>query len=125
MSDTIWVAIITACAAIIPQAIQSFYKYKLELKISEFQFYSKSKQDAVNNFIDVVLDKAANKSDEANFYKSLNKVAIFTNEKSFKLLKNVKYASEVDADAFQINEHLMKFVSSLNESNNIKSKKKI
>lgn len=76
MSDTIWVAIITACSAIIPQIIITIIKNNQELKIKELEIYEQSKREALNNFIQAATECSLEltepkKSQLNNFYKSV------------------------------------------------------
>lgn len=77
MSDTIWVAIITACASTIPQIVLAIIRNKEELKNKQLEINETAKRDALINFITSVTSCSQNIGNLTDYqiseyYKNLN-----------------------------------------------------
>lgn len=123
MSDTVLVAIITASSIIIPQIASTIIKNHHETKIKLIELNSTIKRETINDFIDTTLNYKNIGFQMNNFYKSLNKVLLYTDTKSSKILGKIKYLVENSVDIKEINSSLMEFVLMVNGTNNTKSKK--
>lgn len=91
MSDTIWVAIITACSSILPNIVITIINNKHSLKVKKYESYISSKQNVIFEFLTSVgkiLDNTY-QDDLLNFQVSLNKLLLYYPELDRNLIDNI------------------------------------
>lgn len=54
MSDAIWVAIIAASSAIIPQLINLYVSYKKDVELKKLELYNQNRLNVITEFLDSV-----------------------------------------------------------------------
>lgn len=81
MSDTIWVAIIAAASAIIPQSINAYINYKKDVKLKSQDIYNQNRLDAINEFLDstgsIYSEAGMSLKEKYNFQKSAQKLLLY------------------------------------------------
>lgn len=81
MSDTIWVAIITALATTVPQIINSIITYRKDIKQKQLDFFEKNRLNAIVEFLDTVGEtysrEGLSQIEKYKFDKSLNKLLLY------------------------------------------------
>ena len=120
MSDTIWVAIITLIASLVSVSVAQFIRNKHEEKMKAIDLQSTIKKDAINAFIDSVLDSYFADFNKIEFYKSLNKLIPYVDKESSKYVGKIKKMVEQGYNIDQINSELLKLTLYLSGKNDIK-----
>lgn len=81
MSDTIWVAIITALATTVPQIINSVINYHKDIKQKQLELFETNRLNAIVEFLDAVGETYSReglaKVEKYKFDKSLNKLLLY------------------------------------------------
>lgn len=121
MSDTILVAIITLFASVGSVTISELIKNRQELKLKSIEIEMTIKREAINNFIDVTLDVDSSFYNRNEFYKALNKLIPYIDEKSSKYIGKIKKMFEDGCSDKEINSELLKLTMYLNDKSSIKS----
>ena len=94
MSDTIWIAIITACATTIPQIILAIISNKQTIKIKKLEYFELAKKNAIIDFIDAVgncINSGSGLTIEiiSNYYKHLNTLRVYFPDLDEKILEEL------------------------------------
>lgn len=93
MTDTIWVAIITACATTIPQIIIAIINKSKELKLIKIEHFEKYKLNAIANFLEVTgsihIDDGISYKERASFDKSVNNLLLYFPEIDSKIISDI------------------------------------
>ena len=92
MSDTIWVAIITASSAIIPQIINKIIDYHKDLKLKKIEYYNQNKLDAIVDFLDsisIYTKDGLTSSEKKDFDKAVNKLLLYFPNIDDKVFSNI------------------------------------
>lgn len=96
MTDTIWVAIITACATTIPQIIIAIINKSKELKLIKIEHFEKYKLNAITDFLEVAgslhIKDGITSRERSSFDKSVNNLLLYFPEIDSKIISNI-YAS--------------------------------
>ena len=101
MSETIWVAIITACASVIPQLIIVIFRYKQEIVVKKQEVLECAKKEALTNFITIVTACSENigkltEQQINEYYKCLNILLVYfpnSNKNNIAELSRMLYGS--------------------------------
>jgi len=117
MSDTIWVAIITACASILPNIIITIINNKHSLKIKKYESYTISKQNAVFDFLTSVgkMFSGSYRDEISDFQVSLNKLLLYYPDIDTTLIDNV-YKSLNDTNLTNKRNTILPLIKELSKS---------
>ncbi len=81
MTETIWVAIITALATTIPQLINTWISYHKNIKEKQLEMFEQNRLNAIVEFLDAVggtySRDGLSLGEKNNFDKSLNKLLLY------------------------------------------------
>lgn len=93
MSDTIWVAIITACATTIPQIINAIINKNKEIRLKKFEYYNQNRLNAIIDFLEATgslyTKDGISTGERAHFDKSLNKLLLYFPNTDSKIISNI------------------------------------
>ena len=93
MTDTIWVAIITACATTIPQIIIAIINKNKELKLIKIEHFEKYKLTAIADFLEVAgslhINDGISCKERASFDKSVNNLLLYFPEIDSKIISDI------------------------------------
>lgn len=93
MSDTIWVAIITACATTIPQIINTVINKNKEIRLKKFEYYNQNRLNAIIDFLEasgsLYTKDGISTREKAIFDKSLNKLLLYFPNIDSKIISNI------------------------------------
>ncbi len=119
MSDTIWVAIITACATTIPQIIIAIINKNKEIKLKKFEYYNQNRLQVIFDFLDAVGEiyskDGINLKEKANFQKSLHKLTLYFPKIDYKIFDKI-YNSLSEWDVTSRHEALQPLIKELSKS---------
>ncbi len=98
MSDTIWVAIITALATTIPQIIIAIINYYKEIKQKQLELFEQNRLNAIVEFLDTIgstyIKEGLSLNEKHRFDKALNKLLLYfpniTNSEITKIFDSTK-----------------------------------
>lgn len=117
------IALILALFAFVSPIITAIVDNRYKLKMKQIERFNNVRENVINDFINATFDCNFSGVHKEHFYKCLNKVLIYVDEKSSKKLGKVKYCVETRKSITEINSALMEFILVLNGAKETKSKK--
>lgn len=119
MSDSIWVAIITASAAIIPQLAITIINKNKEIKLKKFEYYDQNKLDAINEFLETTgslyIKDGISLKEKAQFEKSVYKLLLYFPSIDSNMISNI-FNSLKEWDINKREEIIQPLIKQLSES---------
>lgn len=113
MSDVILVSIISSVSVLLSAFLTQLITNRKELKFKQFDFNNTIKREIINDFIDCSLNSYDTYEHKIMFYKSLNKLVPFLDNKTSKIVGKIKYLFESGSDTKVINTELLKLSMAL------------
>lgn len=119
MSDTIWVAIITALATTVPQIIIAIINYFKEIKQKQLEIFEQNRLNTIVEFLDVIgstySKEGLSLNEKYKFDKSINKLLLyFPNINSDEITKI--FASTKEWDSAKRSDALKPLIKQLSKS---------
>ena len=119
MSDTIWVAIIAAASAIIPQLINTYINYKRDTKLKLQDTYNQNRLNVIIDFLDstgsIYSKDGMSLKEKYNFQKSVQKLLLYFPDISIKDFDKV-FNSTSEWDTSKRLEALQPLIKQLSKS---------
>ena len=119
MSDTIWVAIITAIATTVPQIIIALINYRKDIKQRQLELFNQNRLNIIIEFLDTVGGIYSNDSialrEKSDFEKSLNKLLLYFPDIDSKEFANI-FNSTKEWDTAKRCEALRPLIKQLSKS---------
>lgn len=98
MSDTIWVALITAIATTVPTSINNYLNIREQRKLKKFELIEVSKQKVINEYLECA-GACFNNKDKTLLSKyqiATNKLLLYFPDLSLGLLSNIEACFDSD-----------------------------
>lgn len=119
MPDTIWVAIIAAASAIIPQLINTYINYKRDTKLKLQDTYNQNRLNAIIEFLDstgnIYSKDGMSLKEKYNFQKSVQKLLLYFPDINIKIFDKV-FNSTSEWDVSKRLEALQPLIKQLSKS---------
>lgn len=119
MPDTIWVAIIAAASAIIPQLINTYTNYKRDTKLKLQDTYNQNRLNAIIEFLDstgsIYSKDGMSLKEKYNFQKSVQKLLLYFPDINIKIFDKV-FNSTSEWDVSKRLEALQPLIKQLSKS---------
>lgn len=117
------IALILALFAFVSPIITAIIDNRYKLKMKQIEQCNNIRENAINDFIDVTFKCNFIGFHIEDFYRCLNKVLVYVDQKSSEKLGKIKHCVETKQTPDKINSALMDFILYLNGTKETKPKK--